>query len=159
MAVQAATTPVAASTAQAHINGYAGNLPWCNRCSYHHHIPSPCCERNCIRCGKKGHLTRSCRTPTQLINQASESSTDQACYGCGEIGHFKRNCPKAATTNNTNNAEMVLAMKQEEIAVDPIIVAGTFLLDNSYARILFESSAKEILLVIHSNIFVNLVLV
>ena len=64
----------------------------------------------------------------------------QACYGCGEIGHFKRNFPKATTTGNTGR---VLAMGQEEAVVDPTIVTGTFLLDNSYACILFDSGAER----------------
>ena len=107
----------------------------------------------------KGHLAQNYKTPAQLINHASGSSTDRACFGCGEIGHFKRNCTKAAVTNNVNNAEMVLAMKPEEATADPTTVAGTFLLDISYARILFESCVKKVLLVIHSNIIVNIVLV
>ena len=42
------------------------------------------------------------------------------------------------------------AQKQQQLAT---------LLENSYTRILFESSAKEILLVVHSNVFLNIVLV
>ena len=157
--VQATATPVVAPTAQAPITRYAGNLPWCDKCRYHHYTPGPCREKLCNNCGKKGHLTRTCRKPTRLINQASGTSTIRACYGCGEIRHFKRNCPKATTTNNVNNAEMVLAIRQEEASVDPTTTAGIFLLDNSYARILFESSVKKVLLVIHSDTFVNIVLV
>ncbi|GJY05377.1 hypothetical protein Tco_0371317 [Tanacetum coccineum] len=33
--------------------GYAGNLPWCNRCKAHHQ-PGPCPPR-CGKCRKLGH--------------------------------------------------------------------------------------------------------
>lgn len=117
--VQAAATPIAMPIAQAPTTGYAGNLPWCINCKYHHCTPGPCFKRICKRCGKKGHSAQNCKTSVHLIHQASGSSTVQACYGCGEIGHFKRNCPKATTTNNINNAKMVLAMKKEKAATDP----------------------------------------
>ena len=65
--VQATTTPVISSKAQAPVTGYAGNLPWCSRCSYHHYIPGPCRKIICKRCGKKGHLARSCRTLVQHL--------------------------------------------------------------------------------------------
>ena len=54
---------------------------------------------------------------------------------------------------------MVLALKQEEAAADPTNVAGIFLSDYPYARILFESSVKKVQLVIHSIILLNIVLV
>ena len=125
--VQATTTPVISSKAQAPVTGYAGNLPWCSRCSYHHYIPGPCRKMICKRCGKKGHLARSCRTLVQHLEQTFESSVEQVYYSCREIGHFKRNCPKATTPNNVNNAEMVLALKQEEAAANPTNIVGRFL--------------------------------
>ncbi|GJZ16889.1 hypothetical protein Tco_0553012 [Tanacetum coccineum] len=40
--------------------GYAGNLPWCNRCKAHHQ-PGPCPPR-CGKCHKLGHQEGECRT-------------------------------------------------------------------------------------------------
>ena len=157
--VQTPTVPVAAPTAPAPTTRYAGNLPWCDKCKYHHYTSGPCFEKICNKCGMKGHFARNCKTPIQIIGQASGSNTVRACYNCGEIGHFKRNCPKAITTNNVNIAEMILAIKQEQVAADSTNVAGTFLFDNPYTRILFEIGVKKVLLVIHSIILLNIVLV
>ncbi|CAH1443135.1 unnamed protein product [Lactuca virosa] len=140
VAVHAATTPVAAPTTQAPTSGYTGTLPWYDKCSYHHRTPGPCREKLCNNCGKKGHLARDCRNPVQQTTQASGAGVGRACYNCGEVGHFKRNCPKAATTNNTGR---FLTMGQEEAVADPTVVTGTFLLDNSYACILFDSGAER----------------
>ncbi|XP_023758656.1 uncharacterized protein LOC111907095 [Lactuca sativa] len=92
--VQATATPAVASAAQAPATRYAGNLPWCNKCTYHHYTSGPCLKKICKRSGKKGHTTHNCKTPVHLINQAPGSSTVRACYGCGEIGNLKQNCPK-----------------------------------------------------------------
>lgn len=41
----------------------------------------------CGSCGKRGHLTKNCRSA-----QASQNMT---CFHCNQTGHFKRNCPIA----------------------------------------------------------------
>ena len=102
VAVHAATIPAAVSvvnsTSQAPVTGYAGILPWCNHCSYHHRIPGPCRAKFCRSCGQEGHLARTCKTPTPSTSQASGAGIGQTCYSCGEVGHYKRNCPKTVTS-------------------------------------------------------------
>ncbi|GJY05025.1 putative reverse transcriptase domain-containing protein [Tanacetum coccineum] len=38
--------------------GYAGNLPTCNRCNFHH---SGRCPPKCQKCQRTGHLEKDCR--------------------------------------------------------------------------------------------------
>ena len=135
MAVHAATTPSAVPATPAPGSRYVGNLPVCDKCNFHHH--GSCHEMLCNNCGKKGHTTRFCKTQVQPTNQAPGAGVSQVFYACGEIGHFKRNFPKATTDNTWK----VLSMGQEEAVVDPTVVTGTFLLDNSYSCILFDSGA------------------
>ncbi|GKC29314.1 putative reverse transcriptase domain-containing protein [Tanacetum coccineum] len=72
---------------------YAGNLPWCNRCNFHH--IGQCAEK-CGNCKWRGHQARDCRIPVPRAKQRSVVSGKKAkviCYGCGGLGHYKSNCP------------------------------------------------------------------
>ncbi|GJV70356.1 reverse transcriptase domain-containing protein [Tanacetum coccineum] len=60
---------------------YAGSLPLCNQCNFHHNGP---CTVKCGNCKKFGHITRNCRTPTAARNQRTPT-----CYECGGLGHYK----------------------------------------------------------------------
>ena len=73
---------------------YAGKLPKCIKCNYHHH--GPCREMQCSHCNRKGHTARYCKTPTAQPAQVPNTGVNQTCYGCGKVGHYKRNCPEAA---------------------------------------------------------------
>nr|GEU37979.1 hypothetical protein [Tanacetum cinerariifolium] len=64
---------------------YAGTLPLCNKCKFHHNGP---CTTKCANCKKVGHLTRDCWNPTATNNQKTIT-----CYECGNQGHYKRDCP------------------------------------------------------------------
>ncbi|KAL7583029.1 hypothetical protein Lser_V15G43284 [Lactuca serriola] len=92
--VNVATVPAIASTNPIPAKPYAGNLPKCNKCNYHHH--GPCREMQCLNCNKKGHTIRYCKSSARPINQVPSTGMIQACYGCGKVGHYKRNCPEAA---------------------------------------------------------------
>ena len=87
---------------------------------------------------RKGHTVRFCKAPLKPITQVPNAGVGQACYGCGEVGHYKRNFPKAA---NTGGVGQVLTIGHEEAVADPTVIAGTFLLDNSFACILIDSGA------------------
>ncbi|XP_052627089.1 uncharacterized protein LOC128133620 [Lactuca sativa] len=134
--VHAATTTANPTT----IRQYAGNLPKCNKCSYHHN--GACREMHCTNCNKRGHIARFCRTPAQPNAQAANVGASRTCYGCGKAGHLKRNCLKA---RNPNPGEVgrVLAIGHEEAIADPTVVTGTFPLNNTYACILFDSGVEK----------------
>nr|GEW76970.1 hypothetical protein [Tanacetum cinerariifolium] len=44
---------------------YAGTLPLCNKCKFHHNGQ---CTVKCVNCKRVGHLTRDCRSPTATNN-------------------------------------------------------------------------------------------
>ncbi|GKC88411.1 putative reverse transcriptase domain-containing protein, partial [Tanacetum coccineum] len=71
------------------------------------------------------------------------------CYECGAQGHFKRECPKLKSNNQGNPAENGNALAKvyvlENIGTNPDsnVVTGTFLLNNHYASILFDTGADR----------------
>ncbi|GJY53679.1 reverse transcriptase domain-containing protein [Tanacetum coccineum] len=74
---------------------YAGNLPKCNRCNFHHHGP---CPQRCQKCQKLGHLEKDCRFGVQ--GAGNNFLQNVTCFGCGEKGHYKDKCPKARNQQN-----------------------------------------------------------
>ncbi|GJW06191.1 putative reverse transcriptase domain-containing protein [Tanacetum coccineum] len=69
--------------------GYAGNLPKCNRCNFHH---SGRCPPKCQKCQRTGHLEKDCRAI--LPGACNDFLQNATCYGCGEKGHLKNKCPE-----------------------------------------------------------------
>ncbi|GJU84690.1 putative reverse transcriptase domain-containing protein [Tanacetum coccineum] len=72
------------------------------------------------------------------------------CYECGAQGHFKRECPKLKNNNNRGNPAgnvnapaKVYAIGHAGTNPDSNVVTGTFLLNNCYAFILFDTGADR----------------
>ncbi|GJZ84866.1 reverse transcriptase domain-containing protein [Tanacetum coccineum] len=57
---------------------YAGTLPLCNKCKFHHNGQ---CTVKCTNCKRVGHLIRDCRSPAATNNQRNLT-----CYECGNQG-------------------------------------------------------------------------
>nr|GEW28587.1 reverse transcriptase domain-containing protein [Tanacetum cinerariifolium] len=64
---------------------YAGSLPLCNQCKFHHNGP---CTVKCGNCKKVGYIIQNCRTPATAKNQRTRT-----CYECGSLRHYKSECP------------------------------------------------------------------
>ena len=124
MAVHAAITPTATSP----MKQYAGSLPKCNKCSFHHN--RPCREMQCANCNRKGNIACFYKSLARPITPFPSVGVGQACFVFGEVGHYKGNCPKAG---NAGRVGRFLAIGNEEAVVDPTVVTEKFLLDNSYA--------------------------
>ncbi|GKD39132.1 putative reverse transcriptase domain-containing protein, partial [Tanacetum coccineum] len=72
------------------------------------------------------------------------------CFECGAQGHFKRECPKLKNNNNRSNQvgggnapTKVYAVGHAGTNPDSNIMTGTFLLNNRYASILFDTGADK----------------
>nr|GEX39766.1 Gag-Pol polyprotein [Tanacetum cinerariifolium] len=82
-------------------------------------------------------------------NAPKPNPRGNGCFECGNPGHFKRDCPKLNNKNegNRNAQGWVYAVGNTErngnAAGNPNsnVVAGTFLLNNRYASILFDTGA------------------
>ncbi|GKA40977.1 putative reverse transcriptase domain-containing protein [Tanacetum coccineum] len=72
------------------------------------------------------------------------------CFECGVQGRFKRECPKLKNNKNRGNQvgndrdpAKVYAMRHVGTNPDSNVVTGTFLLNNRYASILFDTGADR----------------
>ncbi|GKF13456.1 putative reverse transcriptase domain-containing protein, partial [Tanacetum coccineum] len=76
---------------------------------------------------------------------------ENGCFKCGALGHFKRDCPKLKNKDEGNgNAQSWVyavgnAEKRGNTSGNPNsnVVMGTFLLNNHYASILFDTGADR----------------
>ncbi|GKB88473.1 reverse transcriptase domain-containing protein [Tanacetum coccineum] len=130
---------------------YGGSKPLCSKCNYHQHGP---CAPRCHKCNKVSHLARDCRSSITANNannhRGTGSGQKSTCYECGVQGHFKRECPKLKNNNNHGNQvgggnapAKVYAVGNAGTNPDSNVVTGTFLLNNRYASILFDTGANR----------------
>ncbi|GJT11781.1 putative reverse transcriptase domain-containing protein [Tanacetum coccineum] len=106
---------------------------------------------NATKCNKFGHFTRDCRSTTNANHQRGTGSGQKpTCFECGVQGHFKRECPKLKNNNNRGNQvrggnapAKVYAVGHAGTNPDSNVVMGTFLLNNRYASILFDTCANR----------------
>ncbi|GJY76175.1 reverse transcriptase domain-containing protein [Tanacetum coccineum] len=100
---------------------YTGSLPLCIKCNYHH--KGPCAPRT--------------------------TQNTVTCYECGVQGHFKKYCPKLKNGNrvnqhgNSNTPAKVYVVGNAGTNLESNIVTGTFLLNDHYASILFDTGADR----------------
>ncbi|GKC63000.1 retrovirus-related pol polyprotein from transposon TNT 1-94, partial [Tanacetum coccineum] len=88
---------IAYTTGSGERKEYAGTLPLCNKCKFHHNGQ---CTVKCVNSKRVGHLTRDCRSPAATNNQRNHTF-----YECGNQGHYKSDCPELKNRNNENQAK------------------------------------------------------
>ncbi|GKB04145.1 putative reverse transcriptase domain-containing protein [Tanacetum coccineum] len=132
--------------------GYARASPYCNKCRMHHEGP---CTVKCGNCKMVGHMTRDCKAAVTATTQRAlvRNQTSVTCYECGKQGHYRSECPKLRnqnhgnkTGNKTGNNEAkarAYAIGGGGASLDSNVVTGTFLLNNRYASMLFDSGADR----------------
>nr|GFA44345.1 reverse transcriptase domain-containing protein [Tanacetum cinerariifolium] len=130
---------------------YGGSKPLCTKCNYHHNRP---CAPKCHNCNKSGHFARDCRVTANADNANNQrgigSGQKLGCHECGVQGNFRRECPKLKNNNNQGNqvgrnnaSARVYAVGRAGADPDANVVTGTFLLNNRYASILFDTGADR----------------
>ncbi|GJZ49932.1 putative reverse transcriptase domain-containing protein [Tanacetum coccineum] len=98
---------------------YGGSLPLCTKCNYHH---NGLCIAKCTNCKRVGHLAYDCRSP-------AVTSNNQRAPG-NQVGNVEA-CGKAYVLGGS------------ETNTDSDVVTGTFLLNNRFASILFDTGADR----------------
>ncbi|GJW76504.1 putative reverse transcriptase domain-containing protein [Tanacetum coccineum] len=130
---------------------YGGSKPLYAKCNYHHDGP---CAPKCHKCNKVGHFACDCRSMINANNANNQRGTRSGqrptCFEYGAQGHFKRECPKLKNNNNHGNQvrggnapAKVYAVGHAGTNPDSNVVMGTFLLNNRYASILFDTGADR----------------
>ncbi|GKB25745.1 putative reverse transcriptase domain-containing protein [Tanacetum coccineum] len=95
------------------LKGYVGSLPYCNKCKLHH--AGPCTVRCGNYCPKLRNQNRGNKTGNKTGNQTGSNEATAKAYAIGGGG-----------ANPDSN-----------------VVTGTFLLNNCYASMLFDSGADR----------------
>ncbi|GKD78715.1 putative reverse transcriptase domain-containing protein, partial [Tanacetum coccineum] len=121
---------------------YIGNLPLCTKCNYYH---TGQCAPKCGNCKGYGYTTNDCRVNTNNNNNKNQKAG--ACYECGNTRHIKKNCPKLKNRENGNRNGVAqgraYALGGRDASPDSNVIMGTFLLNNRYATILFDTGADR----------------
>ncbi|GJW98532.1 putative reverse transcriptase domain-containing protein [Tanacetum coccineum] len=104
---------------------YRGIKPMCPKCNYHHDGP---CAPKCTNCKRIGHSARDCKNrPAAANNNQRAQGTNQRVLTCYECGPQARAYDVGTAETNPNSN----------------VVTGTFLLNNRYASILFDTGANR----------------
>nr|GEU45445.1 hypothetical protein [Tanacetum cinerariifolium] len=127
------------------------NLPKCTKCHFHHNGPWMC-----HKCNMVGHFSCDCRSSgNDNIENAQRNNEvnpkGNGCFECEAPRHFRRDYPKLKNKDkgNANAQGCVYAVGNAERKGNALrdpesnVVTGTFLLNNRYASILFDTSAER----------------
>ncbi|GJZ33032.1 putative reverse transcriptase domain-containing protein [Tanacetum coccineum] len=125
-----------------------GSKPLCPKCNYHHDGQ---CAPRCNNCKKVGDLARDYRGSAAANNQRAPGANQRVvtCFECGVQGHYKKDFPKLKNNNRRKQARngrataRVYEVGNAGKTPDSNFVTGTFLLNNRYAFILFDTGADR----------------
>nr|GEZ77475.1 putative reverse transcriptase domain-containing protein [Tanacetum cinerariifolium] len=138
----------------------------CYGCGEKGHIKTNCPARNnpgrneancsikCNKCGKIGHKARDCWS--KVVTTSENAQPVVTCYGCGEKGHIKTNCPARNNPGRGGARGQAYALRDGGQNLEPNVVTGMFLLNNRYARVLFDSGSDKIFVNINFNRLIDI---
>ncbi|GJW68654.1 putative reverse transcriptase domain-containing protein, partial [Tanacetum coccineum] len=115
-----------------------GKLPLCERC-FTRHVGQ--CTIKCHKCGKVRHNLRYCKEKNVSIG--ANALPILPCYDCGEQGHTRNRCPRKVKQEEVGEVHgRAYAIKDAE-PKGLNVVTGTFMLNNRYAFVLFDSGSDR----------------
>ncbi|GKD52629.1 putative reverse transcriptase domain-containing protein [Tanacetum coccineum] len=136
--------------------GYVGSLPYCNKYKLHHAGP---CTVRCGNCKRVSHITRDYKVTVTPNTQRPSVGNKPGIiyYECGRPGHFRKHYPKLRNQNRGNKngnktknqtggneaTARAYAIRGGGSNPDSNVVTCTFLLNNYYASMLFNSGADR----------------
>ncbi|GJZ90655.1 reverse transcriptase domain-containing protein [Tanacetum coccineum] len=116
----------------------SGSLPLCKRC-FTRHIGA--CTIKCHKCGKVRHKARYCKEKN--VATGANVLPILTCYDCGEQGHTKNRCPRKVKQEEVGEVRGRAYAIKDADPQGPNVVTGTFLLNNRYASVLFDSGSDR----------------
>ncbi|GKD97501.1 putative reverse transcriptase domain-containing protein [Tanacetum coccineum] len=123
---------------------YTGNLPLCTKCNYHH---TRQCAPKCGNYKRYGHTTHDCRVNTNKNKKKKKNQKAGACYECGNTRHIKKSLCFGRQRENGNGNGVAqgraYALGGRDASPDSNVITGTFLLNNCYAIILFDTGTNR----------------
>ncbi|GJT91370.1 reverse transcriptase domain-containing protein [Tanacetum coccineum] len=116
----------------------SGSLPVWEHCFTRHVGP---CTIKCHKFGKVGHKSRYCKEKS--VATGANAQPVWTCYDYGEQGHTRNRCPKKVKQEETGEVHgRAYAIKDAELQ-GLNVVTGTFLLNNRYSFVLFDSGSDR----------------
>ncbi|GJU67404.1 putative reverse transcriptase domain-containing protein [Tanacetum coccineum] len=116
----------------------SGSLPLCERC-FTRHIGA--CTIKCHKCGKVRHKARYCKEKN--VAKGANALPILTFYDCGEQGHTRNRCPRKVKQEEVREVHGRAYAIKDARPQGPNVVTGTFLLNNRYASVLFDSGSDR----------------
>ncbi|GJY75593.1 putative reverse transcriptase domain-containing protein [Tanacetum coccineum] len=98
------------------------------------------CTIQCHKCGKVGHKARYYKEKN--FATGANAQPIWTCYDCGEQGHTRNHCPKKNKPQGGNASGRAYVIKDAD-KQGPNVVTSTFILNNRYAFVLFNSGSDK----------------
>ncbi|GKC65457.1 putative reverse transcriptase domain-containing protein [Tanacetum coccineum] len=99
------------------------------------------CPIKCNKCGKFGQKAKDYRG--KVVATVANTQPILVYYEYGEMGHVRNRCPKRNNWPSGNAHGQAYVIKDAEQKQGPNVVTCTFLVNNRYVIVLFDSEADK----------------